>query len=63
MTYLVLSHPKVYKKLLAELEQAIPDLNNIPGVLVLEKLPYLYAVVKESLRYVYHLCHHHFFPS
>ena len=52
MTYLVLSHPQVHQKLLEELEEAIPDPSKIPGALVLEKLPYLFAVVKESLRYV-----------
>ncbi|KAF2494400.1 putative cytochrome P450 [Lophium mytilinum] len=50
MTYLVLSHPKVHQTLLAELERAIPDPSKIPGYLVLERLPYLFAVVKESLR-------------
>jgi cytochrome P450 len=52
MTYLVLSHPQVHQKLLEELKEAIPDLSKIPGVSVLEKLPYLFAVVKESLRHV-----------
>lgn len=50
MTYLVLSHPQVHQKLLKELEEAIPDPSKIPGALVLEKLPYFFAVVKESLR-------------
>ena len=52
MTYLVLSHPQVHQKLLEELEEAIPDPSKIPGALVLEKLPYLFAVVKESLWFV-----------
>lgn len=50
MTYLVLAHPEAYGKLRKELEQAIPDPRNIPGYQTLEKLPYLWAVVKESLR-------------
>ncbi|OCK73084.1 cytochrome P450 [Lepidopterella palustris CBS 459.81] len=50
ITYLLLTHQHVFQKLLEELEEAIPDPDNIPNVLVLEKLPYLFAVVKESLR-------------
>jgi cytochrome P450 len=50
MTYLVLAHPEAHRKLQKELEQAIPDPNKIPGYQTLEKLPYLWAVVKESLR-------------
>lgn len=50
MTYLVLAHPEAHQKLQKELEQAIPDPNKIPGYQALEKLPYLWAVVKESLR-------------
>ena len=52
MTYLILAHPESRQKLEKELKQAIPDPNNIPGFQTLEKLPYLWAVVKESLRYV-----------
>lgn len=50
MTYLVLANPEVHRKLQKELEQAIPDPNEIPGYQTLERLPYLWAVVKESLR-------------
>jgi len=52
MTYLILAHPEARQKLEKELKQAIPDPDNIPGFQTLEKLPYLWAVVKESLRYV-----------
>jgi cytochrome P450 len=52
MTYLILAHPEAYQKLQRELEQAIPDSNDIPSYQTLEKLPYLWAVVKETLRYV-----------
>lgn len=49
-TYLVLAHPEAHRKLLAELEQAIPDPNQILNSAELEKLPYLFGVVKETLR-------------
>ena len=52
MTYLVLANDDVRQKLMAELRKAIPDPANIPDWHTLEKLPYLFAVVKESLRYV-----------
>jgi len=52
MTYLILAHPESREKLEKELKQVIPDPNNIPSFQTLEKLPYLWAVVKESLRYV-----------
>lgn len=50
MTYLVLAHPEAHRKLVAELESAIPDPNKIPSSQELEKLPYLRGVVKEALR-------------
>jgi cytochrome P450 len=46
----ILSSPKVYRKLKEELLTAWPDLNNQLTLLELEKLPYLTAVLKESLR-------------
>lgn len=49
-TYLVLAHPEAHRKLVAELEKAIPDPNQIPSSADLEKLPYLFGAVKESLR-------------
>lgn len=53
MTYLVLDHPEIHERLKKELTGAIPDENQIPSWQVLEKLPLLSAVVKESLRLVY----------
>ncbi|KAH8094802.1 cytochrome P450 [Cristinia sonorae] len=41
---------RVYKALKQELKEAWPDLSNVPRYETLEKLPYLTAVVKESLR-------------
>ncbi|PGH18252.1 hypothetical protein AJ79_00591 [Helicocarpus griseus UAMH5409] len=46
----VLEQPDVLKKLKAELLNAWPDLNEAPRYQELEKLPYLTAVIKESLR-------------
>lgn len=50
MTYMILAHPHVQKRLVAELKEAIPDSANIPNYQKLETLPYLHAVVKESIR-------------
>jgi cytochrome P450 len=50
VTYGVLINPDIHRKLLKELEDAIPDPDNMPSHQVLEKLPYLHAVVKEGLR-------------
>ena len=50
MTYLVLEHNDIHERLKSELGDAIPDENAIPSWQVLEKLPLLSAVVKESLR-------------
>ncbi|EED14691.1 cytochrome P450, putative [Talaromyces stipitatus ATCC 10500] len=49
-TYHILANPEVHRKLLAELAEAIPDLDHIPGFQQLEQLSYLRAVVKEGLR-------------
>lgn len=50
MTYCILANPGTHRKLLKELHDAIPDPTNIPALQTLEKLPYLTAVIKESLR-------------
>jgi hypothetical protein len=50
MTYLVLEHNEVHERLKRELRDAIPDENAVPSWQVLEKLPLLSGVVKESLR-------------
>ncbi|KAJ6443714.1 Polyketide synthase [Purpureocillium lavendulum] len=50
-TYHILATEKVRERLRAELEEAIPDANAaIPSVPELEKIPYLNAIVQESLR-------------
>lgn len=50
LTYGVLNNPAIHKKLLKELEEAIPDPDNMPNFQALEKLPYLHAVVREGIR-------------
>lgn len=50
MTYCVLENPEIHKRLNKELAGAIPDPSKIPSWQTLEKLPFLSAVVKESLR-------------
>ncbi|QKX57066.1 uncharacterized protein TRUGW13939_04174 [Talaromyces rugulosus] len=49
-SFYILTLPTVYAKLKAELLRAWPVLNVIPSLSELEKLPYLTAVIKESLR-------------
>lgn len=44
------SHANVYKKLVSELDFAIPDPTRVPPLLELEKLPYLTCVIMEVLR-------------
>jgi len=44
------SDPLVYKTLVKELEEAWPEKDSVMGYEALEKLPYLTAVIKESLR-------------
>lgn len=47
----VLSNPLIYKRLVKELKEAWPEKDAPMGVQVLEKLPYLTAVIKEALRF------------
>ncbi|KAG9186431.1 hypothetical protein G6011_09539 [Alternaria panax] len=49
-TYRLLRDPKKCQRLKAELRQAWPNLEDRPSSKILEKLPYLTAVIKESLR-------------
>ncbi|MCJ1395080.1 hypothetical protein MMC18_007961 [Xylographa bjoerkii] len=49
-TYHVLSNQHVYDRLMKELRIAIPDASKIAKVVDLEQLPWLTAVIKESLR-------------
>ncbi|THV02611.1 cytochrome P450 [Dendrothele bispora CBS 962.96] len=46
----ILAEPTVLRELVEELDNAWPDKNVNLGIEVLEKLPYLTAVIKESLR-------------
>ena len=49
-TYHLISSPRVLAKLKAELKAAIPNADTSVPIGVLEKLPYLVAVVQEALR-------------
>ncbi|KAF9003561.1 cytochrome P450, partial [Cyathus striatus] len=49
-TYHVLRNPHVHRRLGLELQQAWPDMHSGVMFQTLEKLPYLTAVIKESLR-------------
>jgi cytochrome P450 len=49
-THRLLKHPETMEKLKEELRGAWPELGREPKVKELEKLPYLNAVIKESLR-------------
>ncbi|KAK7454005.1 hypothetical protein VKT23_011516 [Stygiomarasmius scandens] len=49
-TFYILNDPEVYRKLKEELKRAWPDKDARIGMEVLEKLPYLNAVLKECLR-------------
>lgn len=46
----VVTNPPVYEKVKSELREAFPDPNERLRVAVLEKLPYLTGIVKESQR-------------
>jgi cytochrome P450 len=50
LMYGILNDPNIHSRLLKELEEAIPDPDNMPSHQVLEKLPYLHAVIKEGIR-------------
>lgn len=49
--YHILRNPEIHARLLAELKTALPAPNDRAPYSTIEKLPYLSAVVKESLRY------------
>lgn len=53
LTYNILSDKGVHDRLTRDLEEAIPDSDSIPNYPTLEKLPYLTAVIKETLRYAF----------
>ncbi|KAK1506561.1 uncharacterized protein CCOS01_16420 [Colletotrichum costaricense] len=46
----ILRNPSIEKRLVQELDAAIPDKNDLPPVQTLEKIDYLTACVKEGLR-------------
>ena len=48
--YFILADPDVHERLKAELKKAIPNLDQLPPLHVLQKLPYLSAVIKEGSR-------------
>lgn len=52
-TYHLLMSPSILRKLKAELNEAIPNPNVAASLPVLEKLPYLNAVIQEALRLSY----------
>jgi cytochrome P450 len=52
-TYRLLMSPSILAKLKAELNDVIPDLNIAASFPILEKLPYLNAVVQQALRLIY----------
>ena len=56
-SYHVLANPPVLEKLLAEVEEAIPNPRDSPDKPVLEKLPYLSAIINEGLRVSYGVLH------
>ncbi|KAI0893426.1 cytochrome P450 [Annulohypoxylon nitens] len=49
-SYHILANPEIERRLKAELSNAIPDPDEIPPWMELEKLPYLSAVITEGLR-------------
>ncbi|KAI4263865.1 MAG: hypothetical protein L6R42_001012, partial [Xanthoria sp. 1 TBL-2021] len=51
--YQLLSNPKAYQRLREELLNKIPDAKHLPRWAELEELPYLSAVIHESLRMIY----------
>jgi cytochrome P450 len=50
-SYFILADPVIHTKLVAELEEAIPNPESIPPLATLEKLAYLHAVVQETHRF------------
>ncbi|KAK8197312.1 cytochrome P450 3A3 [Phyllosticta capitalensis] len=50
LLYHCLRHPEVIKKLQSELDKAIPDIETLPQFSMVKDLPYLDAVIKETMR-------------
>ena len=49
-TYHILANMSVFQRLMDELSKAIPDASNPPPLRTLEQIPYLVAIVQETLR-------------
>lgn len=49
----IINTPEILRKLRSELESAMPEANAVPDWTKLEQLPYLTAVIKESIRLSY----------
>lgn len=64
-TYHILANPDIHARVLEELEKHIPDPGSPPGLRELEQMPYLMAVMHETLRIFYGSSHRHqrMFPS
>ncbi|KAF1844200.1 cytochrome P450 [Cucurbitaria berberidis CBS 394.84] len=56
-SYFILSNPDVLKRLVAELETAMPNAASSPSQQVFESLPYLNAVINEGFRLSYGSMH------
>lgn len=56
-TYHVLMNPPILSKLMAQLEQALPDASTPCSLQKLEQIPYLSAVINEGLRISYGSIH------
>lgn len=52
-TYHILANPPIHEKLMAELITSIPDPSSPPTLRQLEQLPYLKAIMQETLRIYY----------
>lgn len=50
ITYHLLANPEILKKLKDELTTAIPDVELMPEISLVESLPYLTAIIQEGLR-------------
>lgn len=50
-SYHILANPEIERRLKAELSNAIPDPDEIPTWMELEKLPYLSAVITEGKKH------------
>lgn len=56
-TYYIISDNQVFDKLISELVRVMPDASTTPSLTELEQLPYLSAVVLETLRITYGVSH------